>query len=232
MRAGLAVLIIGLAGCTRGMSHPGEINCDWAEQDDRTLNLGNAADRRHLRHDAIVAEDLAIGHADSNVGRKSAALPEGYDRRRDRCMASLFSRISARHGIGVDVVAEYRLRRNRLADTAVIGTFGLLYLGVSYLVAGRIVRRFQSERLPTALAVAVVSVGLAWAGMMLGEVWSILIEVARLGRGHLSYRTARIPWVQHRATLFVIALIAFHLIAAFRYRFHIAHDEQSDAGGY
>ena len=208
------------------------MNCDWAEQDDRTLDLRNAADRRHLRNDAIVAEDLAIGHADSNVGRKSAALPEGYNHRRDTCMASLFSRISARHGIGADVVAEYRLRRNWLADAAVIGTFGLLYVGVSYFVAGRIVRRFQSERLQTALAVATVSLGLAWAGMMLGEVWSVLMEVARLGRGHLSYRTSRIPWVQHRLTLFVFALIAFHLIAAFRYRLHTVREEPSDGEGY
>ena len=133
-------------------------------------------------------------------------------------MAAVFSIVSARHGIDVDVVSEYRLRRNRVADAAVMGSFGVLYLGVAYLVAGMILRRFRDEPAAAAVAAIAVSLALGWAGMMLGEVWSILMETVRLGRGHLSYRTERIPWVQYRAAMFVVCVIGFCASAAFRYR--------------
>jgi hypothetical protein len=67
------------------------------------------------------------------------------------------------------------------------------------------------------VAVVAVSLVTAWAGMMLGEVWSILMEVLRVGNGHLSYRTDRIPWVQHRVAAFVSGVIAFWFIGAIRY---------------
>jgi hypothetical protein len=134
-------------------------------------------------------------------------------------MEKLFSAISTRHGVQVDVVRAYRLRRNRLTDATVIGVFALLYCWVAYLAVGVIIRRFGFDR-AAVLMVAIVAVSLpvAWAGMMLGEVWSILMEVMRLGRGHLSYRTERIPWVQHRSAAFVCGILAFWLIAVLRHR--------------
>ena len=212
-------ILFQLAGCTtRGTIRPGELECGWPEHAARPLDLRNPADRRHLRDDAIAAEDFSIGHADSRVGRRTEGIADGYHRRREACMASVFSILSARHGVDVDVVAEYRLRRNRIADAVVMGSFGVLYLGVVYFLAGLILRRFSAEPVAAVAATVAVSVALGWAGTMLGEVWSILMETARLGRGHLSYRVARIPWVQHRTALFVVCMIAFWAIAAVRYR--------------
>jgi hypothetical protein len=222
----LLLLFAVVAGCvTRGTVQPGEILCEWPQHEARPLDLESAADRAHLRNDAIAAEDFAIGHADANMGRSTPGLVEGWDRRVDRCMNSVFTLISDRHDVDVGVVREYRLRRNRVADAAVIGSFGLIYLAVSYFVAGAITRRFGGERSRIMISAVVVSLALGWAGMVFGEVWSIFMEAARIGRGHLSYRAARIPWVQHRFFLFVIGVGAFLLIAAVRYRYFVPHEE-------
>ena len=216
----LIPLAVALIGCTRHPDRRAEVDCEWHE-DSRRLDLQRFGDRAHLRDDAIVAEDLAIGHADSGVGRRPARFIgiAGYDRVRNECMERLFSGISTSHGVPLDVVREYRLRRNRLTDAAVIGIFALLYCWTTYLVAGLIIRRFGSDQtVLVTVAIVVVSFGIAWAGMMLGEVWSILMEVLRVGRGHLGYRTERIPWVQHRFAAFVTGVIAFWFIAALRYR--------------
>jgi hypothetical protein len=218
----LIPLIAVLAPCTGPGDRRAELDCEWHEEDSRRLDLQKFTDRAHLRDDAVVAEDLAIGHADHRgVALRSTRLPgiAGYNRARDACMEILFSRISSRHGVPLDVVREYRLRRNRLADAAVIGIFALFYCWVAYVLAGLIIRRLGSDQIiVSTVAIVAVSVVVAWAGMMLGEVWSILTEAIRLGRGHLSYRVGRIPWVQHRLTAFVSGVLAFWLITALRYR--------------
>jgi hypothetical protein len=137
-------------------------------------------------------------------------------------MDRLFADISARHNVPEGTVYEYRLRRNQLADAAVIGTFALLYCLAAYLAAGKLVGRFAADPPIVLLAAGgLISLAAAVAGMFLGEVWSIWFEVQRLGRGHLSYRTNRIPWVQHRDAAFVAGLAAFWLISAARYRLNL-----------
>ena len=217
----LIPLAIALGGCAGFPDRRADVDCEWHEEDRYRLDLERFADRAHLRDDAIVAEDRAIGHADSGVGRRPARFVgiAGYDRVRNECMERLFSRISTSHGVPLDVVREYRLRRNRLADAAVIGIFALLYCWATYLAAGVIIRRLGSDQtVLVTVAIVAVSFVIAWAGMMLGEVWSILMEALRVGRGHLSYRADRIPWVQHRLAAFVSGVIAFWCIAALRYR--------------
>ena len=119
----LIPLVVAFSGCAGHRDRRAEVDCEWHEEDSHRLDLQRFADRAHLRDDAIVAEDRAIGHADSGVGRRPALFIgiAGYDRARNECMERLFSRISTGHGVPLDVVREYRLRRNRLADAAAIG---------------------------------------------------------------------------------------------------------------
>ena len=58
-RLPLLVAIITLTGCTRPGDHAISTNCMWSEEDS-TLDLTKRSDRRHLRFDAVTAEDLAI----------------------------------------------------------------------------------------------------------------------------------------------------------------------------
>ena len=55
-------------------------------------------------------------------------------------------------------------------------------------------------------------------GVLLGEVWSDLMENIRLGNGPLSYRVERIPWGPHRLGMFVGGVILYCLLAAFHHQ--------------
>jgi hypothetical protein len=215
------LLVLASGACVYSGSPEAELKCEWREESRRALDLDDHADRVHLRNDAIAAEDLAIGHADWHARRKTQSPigVTGYHNMRTECMSRLSADISARHQIPHDTVREYSLQRNRLADAAVIGTFALLYCLVAYLIAGHLLRRFADDPLVVLVGASVlISLAVAAAGMFLGEVWSIWFETQRLGRGHLSYRTGRIPWVQYRFAMFIAGLVAFWIMSALRYR--------------
>lgn len=68
----------------------------------RSLNLDRPADRRHLRYDAVKAEDMAIRWADKYYGH----LPE-WEGRHDACLGSLFNGVATYHNVDVGLVREY-----------------------------------------------------------------------------------------------------------------------------
>ena len=55
-----------------------------------------------------------------------------------------------------------------------------------------------------------------FVALLLGDNWSIVAEVLRVGNGHLSYRTERLPWRQYRSAVIATALGLFWLIAVVR----------------
>jgi hypothetical protein len=57
-------------------------------------------------------------------------------------MEGLLRGVSNHHDVDLGVVREYVSRRNLLADSAVIGAFGVLYMPIAFIAAGKIVRRF------------------------------------------------------------------------------------------
>src|SRR5690242_17520962 len=130
-------LTLTLTACVRPGDHPINSSCAWIEEDSRPLNLENAADRRHLRYDAVTAEDVAIRWADRHWGLR----PE-YESQRDKCMDSLFSGVAIQHGVDVAVVRQYSRKRDVVTDSAVILSFGVLYGLAAYILAGRIWQRF------------------------------------------------------------------------------------------
>ncbi len=230
----LLVVTVTLAGCARPGDHPVSSNCDWTEQDNRALNLENTADRRHLRYDAITAEDVAIRWADKYAGPGSGefkGFPE-YGRRRDECMEALFNGIASHHGVDVALVRQYRLDRNPVLDSAVILGFGVFYALVAYGLAGLVRRRFPpDEWLAFLIATVAMSLLASVIGVLLGDFWSTAMENLRLNSGHLSYRLARIPWRQHWGALFICGVVVFWLAAAVRSRVGIrANDRPSFRG--
>ena len=155
------VLTVTFYGCTRPGDHPFNPNCEWQEQDTPSLDLTNRRDQRHLRHDALTAEDLAIRFATKNAGPKSghfAGWPE-YWRQMDECMDRLFVGLSKYHGIDRRLAGSYRFRRNALADAAVLFAFFAFYALAAYSAAGVILRRFSSDGVATTL-IAVVCVAI------------------------------------------------------------------------
>lgn len=210
----LAVLIvtIALGSCARPGDHPVSSNCLWTEDDNRTLNLENIVDRRHLRDDAVTAEDVAIRWAD-----KYFHLRPEYDARVDECMQSLVKGVASRHGVDVNLVRQYSRQRDFVADSIAILSFGLLYLAAVYYLVGKIRRRFSAdESVNFWIMTIVMSAGASLVGLALGNLWSIVFETYRLNSVHLSYRMNRIPVREYWFVFLLCGILGFWLIAFIR----------------
>lgn len=119
-------------------------------------------------------------------------------------MAALFDAIARSHHVSSEQVRQAVWHRRVWLDAAVILTFAALYGVASIGVVRRIFRSgLGDERWVVLPAVVAASAVVSFAGVLLGGVWSGLIEVLRVGNGHLSYRGNRIPWGQHTLATFV-----------------------------
>jgi len=209
-------------GYLNGCSPRSGINsdCQWPP-DSRSgrLDLSRYADRKHLNRDAEIAEDLAIRYADVRRWRGTGRGDEGfhdYGRARDGCMAAMFHVVAASHGVSDEQVRRSLANRPNDFDLGVLLSFGVLY-GWGVLL---IVRWFSRSygRDATAAAKVVMEVflcaAMATAGVMICEQWSIIAESYRLGNGHLSYRTFRLPWGHNRLPLLVAGAVLFWVVHA------------------
>jgi len=208
----LITIITTFNGCARPGDHPISPNCEWIESDRRTLDLATSADRRHLRFDAVTAEDMAIRWAD----QRFAHQPE-WDQRVQECMESLFSGLATTHGVGVATVRQYSRERDVVVDAAVILGFALIYAVVAYGLAGRIRRRFPPGEPGFWVMVLTMAGGVSLVGVLIGLLGSIMVETYRLNSVHLSYRMFRIPFKEHWVILFVGGAIIFIFAASLRY---------------
>ena len=189
--------------------------CEIPREPRRPLRLDQFADRAHLRGEAATAESWAIAYADVSPLRQQGAGP--YADIRDQCMSMLFETISQSHAIDVATVREYAQQRDIIFDGAVLLIFGFAYVAIAYQVVGLVVRRFSSdERAALVAAVIIVSLMTVFGAVLIGDSWSIGAEVLRVGNGHLSYRTERLPWRRYRPAIIGTALGIFWLAAAVR----------------
>jgi len=189
--------------------------CEIPAEPRRPLRLDRFADRAHLRADSATAESWAIAYADVSPLRQQGAGP--YADARDQCMAMLFARISQSHGIDVSTVREYARQRDIMFDAAVLLVFAFGYVVVAYQLVGAVTRRFAGdERFARVAAVIGVSVMTVFAVALAGDNLCIGAEVLRVGNGHLSYRTERLPWRQYQPAITATALGVFWLVAVFR----------------
>jgi H+/Cl- antiporter ClcA len=102
----------------------------------------------------------------------------------------------------------------------------LLACAIIFIIGAHSVARRVSENFPwsggwDSVAAVVATIGVAAAvsllAVMVGELLAIGVEVFRVGNGHLSYRTGRVPWTQHRLALFLVGIVLFLLVAIFRH---------------
>jgi hypothetical protein len=207
----LLVIITTFSGCARPGDHPVSPNCEWIEPD-RTLNLATSADRRHLRFDAVTAEDMAIRWADERFGHRSE-----WDQRCRECVEMLFEGLAKTHGVDVATVRQYSRERDVVVDAPVILGFAFIYAMVAYRLAGRIRKRFPRGEPGFWLMALIMSAGISLVGVLIGMFGSIIIEEFRMNSGHLSYRMNRIPFREHWVILFAGGVIIFILAALIHY---------------
>ncbi len=99
-------------------------------------------------------------------------------------------------------------------DAAVLLVFAFAYVVIAHQLVGAVTRRFlDDERFALVAAVIIVSAMTVFAAVLVGDSWSIGAEVLRVGNGHLSYRTERLPWQLYRPAIIATALGVFWLVA-------------------
>jgi len=210
--AGL-VLMLSATGCVRreGVN----ADCRWPPEAVAPLDLSESGHLRHLAGDAQFAEELGIRHGDAFRGRESV---EERGRRVEECTARLMTYLSMLHSVPVEDLERARARRETRVDVvAVFAPMAVVFGTLAHAVAGRIRRRFQSG-VPLIVATLIVALAVAGAGVMIGELWSWLVEIVRVGDSHLSYRAFRMPWTRHRGAIFAAGTVIFLVIAWFRSR--------------
>ena len=204
----LLIVTTTLVGCVRPGDHPITLNCTWDEEDSRSLDLTKTSDRRHLRFDAVTAEDVAIRWGDKYFSHR----PE-YDQRVAQCMETLFDGVAKHHSVDVAIVRQYSVDRDLFVDIVVIVSFGILYVVVVYVFTTRISNQFPPGEPGFWLMTLTMAIGVSLVAVLMGNLWSIVIEGVRLNSGHLSYRMNRIPFRSHWAVFFVSGFVIFVLAA-------------------
>ena len=110
-------------------------------------------------------------------------------------MGTLFHAIGSNHAVTEEQVRWHLTQRRTEFDFAVILTFIALYAWAATLIVRQVSRRNADHQETAGWLVMIVytSIIASAVGMLLGEVWSDLMENIRLGSGHLSYRLERVP---------------------------------------
>ncbi len=135
-------------------------------------------------------------------------------------MARLFQIVGSNHGVTEEQIRWHLAHRPTELDVAVILTFIALYCVGATLIVRRVCWRNADHQETSGWLVMIVytSIIASVVGVLLGEVWSDLMENIRLGNGHLSYRLERVPWSHHRLGMFVGGVVLFWLLAAIDHR--------------
>lgn len=206
----LAVLLV-TGACVRRDGR--NADCRWPAESPPA-----AANAWHLASDAELAEDLAIRYADTHHGLRTPGYVSGeaYVAARDRCLGTLLGTAARAHGTPAEQIGR-ALGGNRAAiDTAVNLPFLLIAGLLACLAARWIWRRYPLREgwMPGVVMTLFLALSFAFAGVMLGEMWSWLVEGWRLDNGHMSYRAIRLPWARYRTELWTGMLVMFLAISA------------------
>jgi hypothetical protein len=207
------ILMLSANGCVRREGR--NADCQWPQEAVAPLDLSGTGHVRHLAGDAQFAEELGIRHGDAFRGRESV---EERGRRVEECTARLMTYLSMLHSVPLGDVERARARRETRVDVvAVFAPMAVVFGTLAYAVAGRIRRRFPSG-VPRVVATLLVALAVAGAGVMIGELWSWLVEIVRVGDSHLSYRAFRLPWTRYRGAIFAAGTMIFLVMAWTRSR--------------
>jgi hypothetical protein len=224
------LLLVVLSGCA-GRLNP---NCDWTNNPALPLELRKPADERHLTNDAMIAEELAIRHADTRRGHRSGhfAGMDAYVQTREQCMSKLFAVVADNHSVQPQQVRDLVGGRPAAFDVAVLLSFAILYALVSNVLGRGMVGRFPRDEPVAALAAtAITSAMVSVGGLIMFTLWAATLEMMRIGNTHMSYRVGRVPWGHHPTELFVGGVVLFWLIVllhhlATSHKLHRLRDEE------
>lgn len=218
MRALARAALVGLLIVATGCIDASRVNsvCRWSDSPPRTLDLGRAADREHLRADVQLAWDLAIRFGDVRF-RSVPAKERPFI---EQCLSALNDSIMARHDVTRADIA--RASRARIWWVDIVFVF-LPIAALTVLVMDQITRRIRCafssadrRRATITTAFFVALVALVVAGVT--QYWAIVIEALRLRNEHVSGRAFVLPSVAHRWLTLASALGLCLMVAVWRFR--------------
>ena len=196
-------------------------DCVWPSERPRPLNLQDSADRRHLVIDAELIEEL--------VDRYRFHPPDEQRRCDDRLVAL----VAQMHSVDVTDVARARARiPERGFDLPVTVPVAAIFVFCVLYVLRRVERRFSGELLPFAICLIAASVVVPGLFLWVGELWTSVLQMIRVGSQHVGGRVQRLPWLQHRQQIFIVGIGLFWIIVALQWTWrrlavtHQARDPQ------
>jgi hypothetical protein len=173
-------------------------DCAWPSEPVRALDLANAADSRHLVLDAELIDELVDRYRFHPVDEQ-----RGCDQR-------LVAAVARTHAVSIGDVEQARRRvfDRGLNLPVILPVAALFIFSVLYSVR-RIERRFGEELWPRAISLLVASVALSGGFLWVGEFWTSILQMIRVGSQHVGGRVNRLPWVQHQPQIFVLGIALF-----------------------
>lgn len=204
----LGVLLLATVTATAGcILRPGmNAECAWPPEGARALNLAEPADSRHLVVDTELVEELVDRYRFNPAGEQQ------------RCEERLIAEVAQIHSVTVTDVARARERiSDRGLDLPVTVPISVLFLLSVFRVLRRIEQRFAEERLPTLVSLAVASVALSGMFVFVGEFWTSLLQMIRVGSQHVGGRVNKLPWLQHQTEIFAVGIALFWTVVSLRW---------------
>jgi hypothetical protein len=127
--------------------------------------------------------------------------------------------VAQQHAVPVDAVAAAVADRRDWLDALVIAAFASLFAGVAVVVTSSLFRGALAESRALAGVLLLTASLAAGAISVLGSsVFIGLVESARIGNGHMSYRVERLPLRHRRLETFTAGAIGFMAIGAVQFR--------------
>jgi hypothetical protein len=198
----LAVGPSSLACILRPGTNP---DCVWPPEEPRILVLANAADRRHLVIDAELIEEL--------VDRYRFHVPN----QQPQCESKLIETVARTHAVEIRDVAQAREHvSDRGLNLPVLVPVAGVFVWTALALTRRIERRFSDERVPHIISLGIASIALSMLFVLVGEFWTSVLQMIRVGSQHVGGRVARLPWKQHEPEILVIGIVLFWSIAILR----------------
>ena len=202
------LLLIGFASAACILPPGMNTDCVWPLEASRSLDLTHGADARHLILDAELIEEL--------VDRYRFHQPNDQP----ACEERLSDVVARTHSITVSDVARARDRISEKGLNLPVNVpMAVLFIVAASGVIRKIERRFDDERLPAIIALVMASVVLSALILLVGEFWTSIVQMIRVGSQHVGGRVARLPWNRHEPQIFGIGIVAFWIVLSLRRAF-------------
>ena len=196
------VIVLVLATSSGCITRPGmNRECRWPPESVTRLDLSSTTDTGHLVVDAELIEELVDRYR----------FHPGGDQQ--ECRARLTDAVAQLHGVTVAEVLGARERvSERGLNLPVNVPLALFFLFAVLQVRKAIVRRFGDEVVPAVITLTLASVVLSGLMVMVGEFWTSILQMIRVGSQHVGGRVAQLPWRQHEREIFLIAVCGFWVV--------------------